>query len=802
MRDVFSVIGTTLALGFGQYINSEVVMGYLLPLRSAFLSSFVGILLLVLPLLGCSTFGSTDLTEQPHGEEAVDEAPTNDDPLGLTPAGELTCGESTHGDTRAAEATQVIDSYPCSNWDATGPEMTFSFTAETDADVTVSLSEITAGQDLDLYVLENQGTGPDGEACVLFGNDLASWEAVAGRTYYVVVDGFLGTEGSFTVALDCKEPGDGLVDPPQPGDDDDSIGDDDDDVTAGTCTPNSVVQCGESVASDTTGPFATSDIDSYACSSWDASGPEMVFSFEAMEECEATATLSSIASGQDLDVYVMEDVGSGCTPDQCISYGNTAATWGTAAGQTYYIVVDGYYGDAGGFTLDLSCASVEPEPEPEPGIDGTMACGTSTTNDTNNGSNDVGAYSCSSWDASGPELVFAFAATTTGDVTAALSALQQGEDLDLYVLDNDGNGIDPSACISYGNLESTFTATAGENYYIVVDGYYGAAGTFTLDVTCAEPASVLPYDDIATCTTTSSDDTTTGSNNVTGYSCSSWDASGPELVYAFSASESGDVTASLASIQAGQDLDLYILEDSGNGVDPTACITYGDFDATWTSSTGGDYFIVVDGYNGDAGSFALELTCPTEPAPSTPVTAEPFVDRTHCLDWNSASFTNPSGVMGLLGGVGIDLADHSLLLNTTAADTSAGTIDMVGGSAQVASCSQDLSATTYDLTPTPGTLTANHFSVGPIDMTMNLGSSTLDVYDVVLSGDFSPDGLTITNGTFNAELDIDPLSLPWGTCMLVLDCHSCPSGQGDCITFSGEQVVFNDNGLGSLTPVP
>ena len=127
---------------------------------------------------------------------------------------------------------------------------------------------------------------------------------------------------------------------------------------------------------------------------------------------------------------------------------------------------------------------------------------------------------------------------------------------------------------------------------------------------------------------------------------------------------------------------------------------------------------------------------------------------------------------------------------------------MLGGSAQVGTCDQDLNNSTYDLTANGGTLTGNHFSVGPVDMTMTLGSSTLDIYDVTVEGDFSADGMTITNGTFDAELDIDPLNLPWGTCLVVLNCHDCPSGTGTCITFSGEQVVLNDNGLGPLTPVP
>ena len=71
-------------------------------------------------------------------------------------------------------------------------------------------------------------------------------------------------------------------------------------------------------------------------------------------------------------------------------------------------MVDGFLGDAGTFTLDLSCALPEPEPE----FDATVECGTSTAEDTTSSSDDISSYSCSSWNATGPELVFAFSPTS------------------------------------------------------------------------------------------------------------------------------------------------------------------------------------------------------------------------------------------------------------------------------------------------------------------------------------------------------------------------------------------------------
>ena len=44
---------------------------------------------------------------------------------------------------------------------------------------------------------------------------------------------------------------------------------------------------------------------------------------------------------------------------------------------------------------------------------------------------------------------------------------------------------DATACLAFGE-DVTFSATAGEMYFIVVDGADGIEGAHTLDITCPE----------------------------------------------------------------------------------------------------------------------------------------------------------------------------------------------------------------------------------------------------------------------------------------------------------------------------
>jgi hypothetical protein len=120
-----------------------------------------------------------------------------------------------------------------------------------------------------------------------------------------------------------------------------------------------------------------------------------------------------------------------------------------------------------------------------------ISCGQSVDGNTSGYTHNTTLYSCSAWNESGPEAVFAYtlAPGYSYAVTATLSNLTA--DLDVFLLS--ATGCDSAQCVdadSYGNL----TATAGPlypgTYYVAVDGFNGAESPFTLDLTCSQEGSL------------------------------------------------------------------------------------------------------------------------------------------------------------------------------------------------------------------------------------------------------------------------------------------------------------------------
>ena len=108
-----------------------------------------------------------------------------------------------------------------------------------------------------------------------------------------------------------------------------------------------------------------------------------------------------------------------------------------------------------------------------------------------------------------------------------------------------------------------------------------------------------------------SGNTTGGASNVTTYSCSGWNESGPEKVHTIQVTGSGTLTAQLSGMTT--DLDVFIL----SSCDKNNCLAYGDAAAFYTSAIPGTYYIVVDGYNGAIGAYTLTVTCPVIQPPSS-----------------------------------------------------------------------------------------------------------------------------------------------------------------------------------------
>ncbi len=111
----------------------------------------------------------------------------------------LTCGVSYHGESSTAQSG--VDSYGCNDWSETGPERVHTITPSTNGPITVTLSNFTG--DLDVFIL-----GACNPAYCLgeVFSDYATYDnAVAGETYYIVVDSDDGSGSAYDIIVDCPE---------------------------------------------------------------------------------------------------------------------------------------------------------------------------------------------------------------------------------------------------------------------------------------------------------------------------------------------------------------------------------------------------------------------------------------------------------------------------------------------------------------------------------------------------------------------------------------------------------------------
>jgi hypothetical protein len=135
---------------------------------------------------------------------------------------------------------------------------------------------------------------------------------------------------------------------------------------------------------------------------------------------------------------------------------------------------------------------VEPVPGGSRALDCTNAipinCGDVVTGDNTGAVNNVDAYSCIGWNEAGGEVVYELVipAGECYEVSAAITDLSA--DLDVFFL----GSCDENDCLFYGNTSFTTNCLEPGTYYIVVDGYNGAASPFTLTVDCVECECPVP----------------------------------------------------------------------------------------------------------------------------------------------------------------------------------------------------------------------------------------------------------------------------------------------------------------------
>ena len=137
-----------------------------------------------------------------------------------------------------------------------------------------------------------------------------------------------------------------------------------DGLCAPACSPVGLLSCGQLFADDTS--LSTNVYSSYGCLPNEDSGPELSYLFTPNFDGEVVFSVSDW-DGWDPDVYLLSDP---CGKDECLAFGESGITFEVVAGTVYYVVVDGYNGTMGSFTLSAQCACDTDCEGKECGVDG------------------------------------------------------------------------------------------------------------------------------------------------------------------------------------------------------------------------------------------------------------------------------------------------------------------------------------------------------------------------------------------------------------------------------------------------
>ncbi len=442
------------------------------------------------------------------------------------------------------------------------------------------------------------------------------------------------------------------------------------DVAAQVCPDPGLIQCGDSVSGDTS---AGSNLNSaYSCTSDSYSGPDANYLLMIDQCVELTLTLNPDYDGA---LFVVPDRMGTCRTDQCLTgadsgfSGDTETIQATASPGSYFVSVDGYFSwNYGPYTLDVQCTahpecedldsdgyyaddgicpcgndcvdtdeSINPAAEeicgdgidqdcdgsdsecPECAPNQTLSCDTNSSTDMGSLSNNINSWCGSgSTNWNGNEAIFQFSPQSSVGVRFSTT---ESEDIDIFVTRPFAEGVcNPQNCITdskqdQGNESVSFFASAGDTYYIAVDGFYSASPNFDWNASCFdEQCSAGPE---ISCGQSIDGDTSTGSNNLTIYNGITYDFPAPDDVHTFTAN--GDMLVSV-SITFGQgiDLALLVLEDNGTGCIPENLIAASDLvndnihDETlsFQAGAGSTYYIVVDGWtDGDQGPYSMSVQC-------------------------------------------------------------------------------------------------------------------------------------------------------------------------------------------------
>ena len=250
----------------------------------------------------------------------------------------VTCDFTTVSGNNGTGSSDVDSWTGCTTGNNTGPELFYEFSPEVSGDYTFELTGLSA--DIDLFVVEAAANGNcDTEACLDDSRAGGSNdESIAltlsnDTTYYIVVDGFAGNTSDFTLEVICPE-----------------------------CSDDYDLNCTSS-SDSWDNSFGNDDWDDYSlggCFGGNEDGPEYVYHFTAATDGDVQIDLSGLSA--DLDLFVLAAGADGaCSQDECVEDSTSGGssdeslTLTVVAGETYYVVVDGFNGATSSYDITMSC---------------------------------------------------------------------------------------------------------------------------------------------------------------------------------------------------------------------------------------------------------------------------------------------------------------------------------------------------------------------------------------------------------------------------------------------------------------
>ncbi len=251
-------------------------------------------------------------------------------------------------------------------------------------------------------------------------------------------------------------------------------------ITNDDCANAIPLACGDSVIGET-----INDTDSGG-----NAAPDEFFSFTGTGAAEFV-TISLCGGGTDYDslLRVFED----CTLANEIAVNDDSCglqsevSFVSDGTSTYYIMVEGFGSSSGNFSLDVTCNAVAENDECDDAI--AMSCGETVIGSTEFATIDSGATDCGVGITS-PGVWYTFTDTTGLLTNYTVSLCDGGTAYDSKLTVYSGTDCAALTCVGDNDdscglqSEVAFQGDGSTTYYILVHGFGGATGEFSLNLTC------------------------------------------------------------------------------------------------------------------------------------------------------------------------------------------------------------------------------------------------------------------------------------------------------------------------------